>query len=222
MPYELGPVELRTLGALIEKDLATPEYYPLSLNALTNACNQKSNRDPVVAFDDTTVRSALESLRDEGFAVFVSEAGSRVLKFRHRLSERLNLSLGELAVLSVLILRRPQTMGELRTRTANLHSFADLDALQHTLDKLAARQPDPLAVQMPKLPGTKELRWCHLFAPMPDVPEPLALHGAAAPASPSGPGLRERVEELETEVKTLRELSDALRRDLDELRSALL
>ena len=222
VPYELGPVELRTLGALIEKDLATPEYYPLSLNALTNACNQKSNRDPVFAFDDTTVRSALESLRDAGFVLFVSESGSRVLKFRHRLSERLNLSLGELAVLSVLMLRGPQTVGELRTRTANLHSFADLDAVQHNLDKLATRQPDPLAVQMPKLPGTKEPRWCHLFAEMPEVPEPLSLHGAVPSVSTSGPGLRERVEELEAEVKTLRELSEALRRDLDELRSALL
>ena len=221
MPYELGPIELRTLGAMIEKDLATPEYYPLSLNALTNACNQKSNRDPVVAFDDVTVRSALESLRDEGFVLFVSESGSRVLKFRHRLSERLNLSLGELAVLSVLMLRGPQTIGELRTRTANLHSFADLDAVQHALDKLAARQPDPLAVQMPKLPGTKEPRWCHLFAPMPETPEPLSPQ-AVASVSAAGPGLRERVEELEAEVKRLRESSDALRRDLDELRSALL
>jgi len=221
VPYELGPIELRTLGAMIEKDLATPEYYPLSLNALTNACNQKSNRDPVVAFDDVTVRSALESLRDEGFVLFVSESGSRVLKFRHRLSERLNLSLGELAVLSVLMLRGPQTIGELRTRTANLHSFADLDAVQHALDKLAARQPDPLAVQMPKLPGTKEPRWCHLFAPMPETPEPLSPQ-AVASVSAAGPGLRERVEELEAEVKRLRESSDALRRDLDELRSALL
>jgi len=222
VPYELGPVELRVLGALIEKDLATPEYYPLSLNALTNACNQKSNRDPVVAFDDATVRSALESLRDEGFAVFVSESGSRVLKFRHRLSERLNLSIGELAVLSVLILRGPQTVGELRGRAANLHNFADLEAVQHTLGKLAAREPDPLAAQLPKPPGTKEPRWCHLFAPAPETPEPLSLHGAPAGAAAAGPGLRERVEALEAEVKTLREQSEALRRDLDELRAALL
>lgn len=222
VPYELGPVELRVLGALIEKDLATPEYYPLSLNALTNACNQKSNRDPVAAFDDVTVRSALESLRDEGFAVFVSESGSRVLKFRHRLSERLNLSLGELALLSVLMLRGPQTVGELRARTANLHSFADLDALQYALDKLAAREPDPLAVQMPKLPGTKEPRWCHLFAPMPEIAEPLSLHNIQQAAAPAGPGLRERVEELEAQLSALREQSAALRRDLDELRTALL
>ena len=222
VPYELGPVELRVLGAMIEKDLATPEYYPLSLNALTNACNQKSNRDPVAAFDDATVRNALESLRDEGFAVFVSEAGSRVLKFRHRLSERLNLSLGELAVLSVLMLRGPQTIGELRGRTANLHSFADLDAVQYTLDKLASREPDHLAVQLPKLPGTKEPRWCHLFAPAPELPEPLSPHNLQEATAPAGPGLRERVETLEAEVKTLREQSDALRRDLDELRTALL
>lgn len=220
MPYELGPVELRVLGALIEKDLATPEYYPLSLNALTNACNQKSNRDPVVAYDDATVRGALETLREDGFAVFVSEAGSRVLKFRHRLSERLNLPPGELAVLAVLLLRGPQTVGELRGRTANLHAFADLESVERALEKLAALAPDPLALQLPKQPGTKEPRWRHLFAPAPAAPEPALFSDAATP--PAASPLRERVEALEAEVKTLREQSAALRRDLDELRAALL
>jgi len=217
VPYELGPVEQRVLGALIEKDLATPEYYPLSLNALTNACNQKTNRDPVVAYEDATVHASLEALRGLGLAVFVSEAGSRVTKFRHRLSDALNLSSAELALLAVLLLRGPQTVGELRGRTSNLHSFAGLEAVQHTLNKLAAREPEPLAAQMSRAPGAKEPRWRHLFAPPPETPEAVSVPAAAAP-----PGLRERVEELEGETRRLQEQVEALRRDLDELRSALL
>ena len=218
VPYDLGPVEQRVLGALIEKDLATPEYYPLSLNALTNACNQKSNRDPVMVCDEASVRAALESLRDGGLAVFVSEAGSRVLKFRHRLSDALNLSGGELAVLAVLLLRGPQTTAELRARTSNLHSFAALEAVQNVLNKLAAREPEPLAARMSRAPGTKEPRWCHLFAPPPETPEP----GPVLVVAAAGAGLRERVDELENEVTTLREQLQTMRKDLDELRSALL
>ncbi len=217
VPYELGPVEQRVLGALIEKDLATPEYYPLSLNALTNACNQKTNRDPVAAYEDATVHGALEALRGLGLAVFVSEAGSRVTKFRHRLSDALNLSSAELALLAVLLLRGPQTVGELRGRTSNLHSFADLDTVQHALNKLASREPEPLAAQMSRAPGAKEPRWRHLFAPPPETPASVSVPAAAAP-----PGLRERVEELEGETRRLQEQVEALRKDLDELRSALL
>jgi uncharacterized protein YceH (UPF0502 family) len=218
VPYDLGPVEQRVLGALIEKDLATPEYYPLSLNALTNACNQKSNRDPVMACDEASVRGALELLRDGGLAVFVSEAGSRVLKFRHRLSDALNLSGGELAVLTVLLLRGPQTTAELRARTSNLHSFADLEAVQYALNRLASHEPEPLAARMSRIPGTKEPRWCHFFAPPPETPETVPVLIAAG----AGPGLRERVDELESAVKTLREQLETMRKDLDELRSALL
>jgi len=218
VPYELGSVEQRVLGCLIEKDLATPEYYPLSLNALTNACNQKSNRDPVVAYDEALVRAALEELREGGLAAFVTEAGSRVLKFRHRLSDELNLSSGELAMLAVLLLRGPQTVGELRGRTANLHTLADLEAVQHTLNKLGTREPEPLAAQMSRAPGTKEPRWCHLFAPMPATP----AAGSVETAAPAGPGLRERVDQLESEVQSLREQVEAMRSDLDELRNALL
>jgi hypothetical protein len=221
--FELGPVEQRVLGALMEKDLATPEYYPLSLNALVNACNQKTNRDPVTAYDETAVRGALEALRDEGLAVFVSEAGSRVLKFRHRLSERFNFSRGELAVMAVLLLRGPQTPGELRSRTANLHGFADLDGVQHTLDHLASREEEPLAMQLARAAGMKESRWCHLLAPPPAAPEPVSVSaGGAAAAANAGPGLRERVEALETTVGSMQELMTAMRKDLDELRNALL
>jgi hypothetical protein len=216
VPFDLGPIELRVLGAMIEKDLATPDYYPLSLNALTNACNQKTNRDPVVAFDDTIVRGALEVLREGGWAVFVQESGSRVLKFRHRLSERFNLSRGELAVLALLTLRGPQTVGELRNRAGNMHSFEDLPSVQHVLDKLAAFEPEPLAALMPRSPGTKEPRWCHLLAPMPEASE------TPVPMPQSVPAMGERLEKLESAFAALSEQVAAIRRDLDELRSALL
>lgn len=196
--FILPPVEARVLGCLIEKDLATPDYYPLSLNALTNACNQKTNRDPVTAYEDADVRAALETLRELRFAAFVSEAGSRVEKYRHRMSELYNLTRGELAILAVLLLRGPQTAAELRERSSRMHAFADHDAVQHALNKLAGREPDPFVVLMPKAPGTKEPRWSHLFCGEPAMPEPAQ---AAAVASP----LQERVTALEDELRRLRE-----------------
>ena len=185
------------LGCLAEKDMATPEYYPLSLNALTNACNQKSNREPVVSYDDATVRTALSGLRDQGFAAFVSEAGSRVEKYKHRLNERFNFTRGELAVLCVLLLRGPQTGGELRQRTDRLHAFQDLDAVQHTLDKLATREPS-LVKQLERLPGTKEPRWAHLMSG-----EPVVEMGEAPSVTHVSP-LAERVTQLEIELESLR------------------
>ncbi|MBI4891078.1 MAG: YceH family protein [Acidobacteria bacterium] len=196
MELDLDPIEARVLGCLAEKDLATPEYYPLSLNALTNACNQKSNREPVVEWDDTTVREGLVRLRERHLATFVSEAGSRVEKFRHRLNEEFNFSRGELAVLTVLLLRGPQTPGELRQRTERMHSFADIDALMHTLTKLATRE-QPLVKQLERVAGTKEPRWAHLLSGEP------AAESVAAPAHPHG--LADRVEVLEMELKALRE-----------------
>jgi len=198
VPFDLDPIEARVLGCLAEKDMATPEYYPLSLNALTNACNQKSNRDPVVSFDEADVREGLANLRDRGFAIFVSEAGSRVDKFRHRLSEKFNFSRGELALLTVLLLRGPQTPGELRQRCERLHNFADIESLVHTLNKLAARTEDPLVKQMDRVPGMKENRWAHLLS---GEPQMAAFEAPAVHASPLG----ERVEQLEAEMRTLRE-----------------
>ncbi|MBI5085734.1 MAG: YceH family protein [Acidobacteria bacterium] len=208
MSLDLDPIEARVLGCLAEKDMATPEYYPLSLNALVNACNQKSNRDPVVSYDDATVRQALNSLRDQGLAVFVSETGSRVEKYRHRLNERFNFTRGELALLTVLLLRGPQTPGELRQRTERLHNFGDLDTLHYALDKLAAREPEPLVRQLDRVPGMKESRWAHLLSGEPSLPagESAAIVHTSA--------LHERVEELEREVA-------ALRRDLRDLRDKL-
>lgn len=207
MSFDLDLVEARVLGCLAEKDMATPEYYPLSLNALTNACNQKSNREPVVAYDDVIVREGLCSLRDRGLATFVSEAGSRVEKFRHRLNERFNFSRGELAVLTVLLLRGPQTPGELRQRTERLHSFDDLDALIHILEKLTAREPEPLVRQLERVPGMKESRWAHLLS---GEPLPPAAQYAEAPIA-HGSALHERVDRLEEELKTLREEFDSFK-----------
>ncbi|MBN9662792.1 MAG: YceH family protein [Acidobacteria bacterium] len=203
MSFDLDLVEARVLGCLAEKDMATPEYYPLSLNALTNACNQKSNREPVVSYDEVTVREGLCSLRDRGLAAFVSEAGSRVEKFRHRLNERFNFTRGELAVLTVLLLRGPQTPGELRQRTDRMHSFEDLDALSHTLEKLAARDPEPVVRQLDRIPGMKEARWAHLLSGEPVLPPSQTLD--YAPVQMHGSPLQERVERLEAELSSLRD-----------------
>jgi hypothetical protein len=197
--YDLDPVEARVLGSLAEKDMATPEYYPLSLNALVNACNQKSNREPVVSYDEAAVHAALVSLRERGLAMFVSEAGSRVDKFRHLLSERFNFTRGEQALMTVLLLRGPQTPGELRQRTERLHGFEDIETLTHTLGRLAGREPEPLVKQLERVPGMKESRWAHLLSGEPQVAfcdAPVVAH-----ASPLGA----RVDQLEEELRALRE-----------------
>lgn len=187
------------LGALIEKELTTPDYYPLSLNALTNACNQKTNREPVTAYEDDVVLDALHGLRDLHLAAFVSESGSRVEKYRHRIGEVFNFARGEIAIVCVLLLRGPQTVAELRERTGRMFHFADADAVVHTLEKLSAREPDAIVRQLPKMPGTKEPRWAHLLAGEPAMPE--VVESAATVGSP----LSARVEQLELELRTLRE-----------------
>jgi len=200
---ELDSIEARVLGCLMEKDMATPEYYPLSLNALVNACNQKSNREPVVSYDETTARAALNGLREQGLSAFVSESGSRVEKYRHRMSEKFNFTRGEMALICVLLLRGPQTVGELRTRTERLHGFADLDVLTGTLERLAGRE---LVRQLPVQQGTKEPRWAHLLCGEP-VFEAAPAVAVGAPAG----GLAARVEELEEELKRLRAEFEAFR-----------
>lgn len=179
--------------------MATPEYYPLSLNALVNACNQKSNREPVVNYDEAAVHEALASLRERGLAVFVSEAGSRVDKFRHLLSERFNFTRGEQALMTVLLLRGPQTPGELRQRTERLHGFEDIETLVHTLSRLAGREGGALVKQMERVPGMKESRWAHLLSGEPQVA------AFDAPVAVQASPLAARVEQLEEEVRALRE-----------------
>src|SRR6202140_5427902 len=163
MDLRLTENEVRVLGSLMEKDITTPEYYPLSLNALVNACNQKSNRDPVMQLDEDAVRSALEGLQQQRMAGPALGADSRVTKYEQRLQEVFNFTRPEIAVLCVLLLRGPQTPGELRGRTERLHRFETLDDVQSALQKLMQRDP-PLAKVLPRQPGTKESRYVHLFS----------------------------------------------------------
>ena len=203
----LHPVEVRVLGALLEKDLTTPEYYPLTLNALQNACNQKSSREPVVNYDETTVAQGLELLRQKQLALKVSGAGHRVEKYAHRLGETLNLGRRELAILCVLMLRGPQTVGELRGRTERMHPFNDMEEVERVLESLAAHQPDPLTA--PAARG----RWRHLWsgasaaeaAEADDEPE----------SAPPRASLEHRVTALEHEIEDLKQQMDRFRRQFE-------
>ena len=159
----LNEVECRVLGSLIEKEITTPEYYPLSLNALINACNQKSNREPVMNLDEAAVRQALHGLDGQSLVRSVSASDSRVTKYEHRLQETFNFYRHEIAILCVLLLRGPQTPGELRTRAERMHPFDDLSAVQSSLQHLMKREP-PLVKVLPRQPGTKESRYAHLLS----------------------------------------------------------
>src|SRR5215467_2756660 len=136
MDFQFDPVEVRVLGSLIEKEITTPEYYPMSLNALVNACNQKSNRDPVVSYDDDTVDDAIDRLKPKGLMLTITGAGSRVAKHAHRLSEKLNLGRRETAILCELMVRGPQTVGELKNRAGRMHDFDDLQEVESVLDRM--------------------------------------------------------------------------------------
>jgi uncharacterized protein YceH (UPF0502 family) len=210
MSLQFSEVEIRVLGALAEKETTTPEYYPLSLNALVNACNQKSNRDPVMALDEEAVRQALRSLSDQAM---VRSAGgdSRVPKFEHRLNELYNFHRHEIAVLCVLLLRGPQTPGELRTRADRMYAFEDLEAVHAALHHLMRREP-PLVKILPRQPGTKESRYMHLFsgdtAPAEHVATEHISEGQnSAKASRDG----DRVAQLEAEIMELRRELNTLR-----------
>jgi uncharacterized protein len=202
----LTETEARVLGSLVEKDITTPDYYPLSLNALVNACNQKSNREPVMNLNDDAVRQALHSLNEKGLAGNASGAGdSRVAKFEHRMQEAFNLPRPETALLCVLLLRGPQTPGELRGRAERLHRFEDLTDVQSTLQKLMTRE-EPLAKVLPRQPGTKEARYAHLLCG--DKPEWDAPAPAVEARSESGVD-DDRMIRLEEEVAALRkEMAD--------------
>ena len=206
----LTEIETRVLGSLIEKDITTPDYYPLSLTALVNACNQKNNRDPVMTLDESAVRDALATLQEKRLAGPASGADSRVTKFEHRLQEVFNFDRREIAVVCVLLLRGPQTPGELRSRTDRMYHFEALDDVTSTLDRLAQREP-PLARVLPRQPGTKESRYTHLFSGEPPADPAEAtnvgrtLLSAGAGANPAA----DRLIALEEEVSRLRqELSE--------------
>jgi len=213
MAIVLTDVEARVLGALVEKDITTPDYYPLSLNALVNACNQKNNRDPVMNLDENQVREALSGLEAMGLAGPASSADSRVTKYEHHLQDVFNFSRGETAVICVLLLRGPQTLGELRGRTERLHRFEDLEAVQAALQHLMRREP-PLAVMLPRQPGTKESRYAHLLS----GEIPVAAPASRGVAPPVDHGQQDRVSRLEAQVATLeREVSD-LKQTVEALR----
>lgn len=214
---QLNEIEVRVLGSLIEKDITTPDYYPLSLNALVNACNQKNNRDPVMTLDEGAVRQALSSLQEKRMAGPAGGADSRVTKYEHRLQEVFNFDRREIAVVCVLLLRGPQTPGELRGRTERMYRFEALDDVEATLKKLTEREPSLVEV-LPRQPGTKESRYMHLFsgeAPQSHFPQSRGEVGH--PATESNASQDEhRLAILEAEVSALRQEVADLRRQVTE------
>jgi hypothetical protein len=214
LELNLNPLEVRVLGALIEKEITTPEYYPLSLNALVNACNQKSNRDPVVAWDEDDVDRALESLRARGLALRSTGAGSRVPKHAHRLTEQLNPDRREIAVLCELMLRGPQTVGELRTHTERMHRFDDTGEVEAVLQRLMEREPAALVVHLPRRAGEKEARFAHLLSGAPSLDGPEATDAPPARTDRVGE-LERKVEDLQREVESLRSQFADFRRQFE-------
>jgi uncharacterized protein len=211
---QLTEIEARVLGALIEKDITTPDYYPLSLNSLVNACNQKNNREPVMTLDESGVRGALSSLQEKRLAGPAGGADSRVTKYEHRLQEVFNFDRRETALVCVLLLRGPQTPGELRGRSERMYRFETLDDVQSGLQKLTDRQP-PLVRVLPRQPGTKESRYMHLLSG--DVAADYVAPVVSQPRS-SGDHLEAKIQTLETEVSSLRGDIADLRRELAEFK----
>ncbi|HET9184183.1 MAG TPA: YceH family protein [Candidatus Angelobacter sp.] len=212
MEIVLSPVEARVLGALVEKDITTPDYYPLSLNALVNACNQKNNRDPVMSLDENTVRDALHSLQEKRLAGPAGGADSRVTKYEHRIQEVFNFTRAETAIMDVLLLRGPQTPGELRGRTERMYRFEELSDVQSTLQKLMQREP-PLVKMLPRQAGTKESRYAHLLSG--DVEGYIA---PPEPASAQSAPDNERIARLETELVELRREVADLKQQMENFR----
>jgi uncharacterized protein YceH (UPF0502 family) len=223
---QLDPIQLRVLGSLIEKEITTPENYPLSLNALVNACNQRSSRDPVLELSEEDVRQALHALEDLALATPVHDA--RVPKYEHRIRTVLNLRRDETAILCLLILRGPQTPGELRGRADRLFTFDDLAAVNSTLERLAARPPSnetspentgPLTVILPRQPGSREARYAHLLGGPPDLSATAPERSPDRPEAPTSS--TSRVAQLEGEVATLSQALQALQSRVDSLESQI-
>lgn len=220
--FRLSPVEARVLGSLVEKEMTTPDYYPLTLNALVAACNQSSNRDPVVSYDEATITAGIEGLREKQLVRWVKEARSRSAKYRHDLVKVPGLTDPERAVVAVLLLRGPQTAGELRTRTERYYPFADLAEVESTLEGLARRE-EPITQRLPRQPGQKEARWRLQWTEPdstdgPDVATAASSPGSDVPesttASPQSPRADDRTARLEREVAELHRRIDRLEREL--------
>lgn len=208
---KLTEVEARVVGSLVEKQLTTPEYYPLTLNALTAACNQKSNRDPVMTLGETVIMSAIDSLRDKNLVYLYYGSGSRTVKYKHMLPSVYDLDTAGVAVIAVLLLRGPQTIGEIRERTGRLHEFAGLGEVQETLDALT-RRDEPLVTKLEKAPGQKEARFAHLLSG--EVAQPVAAAGSERETAPSN----DRIGKLESEVEALRDELASFKATFDEFR----
>jgi uncharacterized protein len=221
----LNDREVRVVGSLVEKQVTTPDYYPLTLNALVNACNQISNRDPVVRYEEREVADAVDTLRSKNLVYIFYGAESRVPKYKHMMREVYSISAAELAVMCVLMLRGPQTVGEIRGRTGRLHEFAELREVEEILDALA-RRDEPLVVKLPRQTGREAARYAHLLSGPPAVEEVEGGQSSGdAPPTPhahvrasSQSRADERIARLEVEVEGLRAEVSELRRQLEEFR----
>ena len=212
MELQLSVQEARVLGCLIEKEMTTPEYYPLTLNALTNACNQKSNRDPVMALDETDVVRGLDALRFQGLAMQAASDGGRVPKYKHNLAQKFYLEPEEQAILCELLVRGPQTVGELRNRCERMHTFKNLEEVEGVLHLLTTRK-EPLLIKLPRQLGRKENRFAHLFSGAP-ANEELTGHEPAPEAA------RRHVEVQEARILALEEDITKLRSEVTSLTAA--
>lgn len=215
LPHDLEPAAIRVLGSLIEKELSTPDHYPLSLNALTSACNQSSNRDPVMSLEEAAVSQAIDVLRRQGLVRSIQAIGSRVPKYQHLVAEVGELTPMELAILGVLALRGPQTLAEVRTRAGRLVPGDDPGGIDVALEALIAREPDPVVTRLPRRPGQKEVRYAHRLAG-----EVVYTVDDVAPATPGGSAdritaLEELTQELRNEVADLRAQLAAFRKQFE-------
>jgi hypothetical protein len=211
MPTILTDIEARVLGSLIEKQVTTPEYYPLTLNALTLACNQKNNRNPVTSYSEHQVADAIESLREKNLAYVFYGSSSRVPKYKHVMPEVMHLSHPELALMCVLLLRGAQTLGELRGNGGRLHEFSSLEEVEETLNGLISREPESLVVRLPRQPGQKDARYAHLLSGEINVEalaEPERVVSRRA-------NLEERVESLAAEVEKLKAQFEEFRKQFE-------
>jgi uncharacterized protein YceH (UPF0502 family) len=214
MLEQLTEVEARVLGSLVEKQLTTPEYYPLTLNALTAACNQKSNRDPVVSYDETTIMTAIDSLRDKNLVYLYYGTSSRAVKYKHMMPSVFDLDAAGVALVAVLLLRGPQTIGELRERTGRLHEFAGLGEVQEALDNLT-RRDEPLIIKLERQAGQKEARYAHLLCG--PVDQSAAMHIRESREASSS-GKEDKIAKLESEIENLRGEFASLRETFEEFR----
>lgn len=219
MSMVLNEYELRTLGALVEKQIATPDYYPMTLNALVNACNQKNHRDPVVAYDEATVAKAIEGLREKNLAYVFHGAEARAPKYGHLFPKAFDLSEAEVPLMCVLILRGPQTPGELRARSQHLRAFESLAEVETLLQGLSLRE-EPLIVKLPRQPGSRESRFAHLLGGPVEMEQIEATPRASSSAQQSQAG-NEKIAKLEEEVAALREELNELKRQFAEFKEQL-